>query len=114
MTLRSWSFGRKLGVGFALVVGLACSAASASAWQEKAAEQRGAVVGVAVARGGYWIDIKAQGDDRPRRYYCGSNQAALKAVKSTAIGSRVRLEWRFEEVLRVVRIDVLKKTADSK
>jgi hypothetical protein len=81
---------------------------SAFADQAQDAERRGMVVGMATAKGGYWIEIKADGEERARRYFCGSNPEALKAVAMTEVGSRVRLEWRFEEVFRVVKIDVLK------
>lgn len=91
------------------VVVLLVSGGLVAGQEKQEPEKRGSVVGVATAKGGYWIEIKADGEEKARRYFCGSNQVALKAVKSTEVGSRVRLEWRFEEVFRVVKIEVLKE-----
>jgi hypothetical protein len=78
--------------------------------QEKSEpERKGTVSGLVAAKGGYWIEVKADGEEKARRYDCGSDQKALRAVKDTEVGCRIRLEWRFLEVFRVVRIDVLKK-----
>ena len=86
-------------------------AASGSAQEKPEPERRGTVVGVATEKGGYWIDVKADGEEKARRYYCGSDQKALRAVKDTEVGSRIRLEWLHREVFRVVKIDVLKPPA---
>ena len=76
---------------------------------EEAQQQRkGTVVGVATAKGGYWIEVKADGEEKARRYYCGSDPVALKAVKETQVDSRIRLEWRFQEVFRVVKIELIR------
>jgi hypothetical protein len=79
-----------------------------AAQSEPGAERKGTVVGFAQAKGGHWIEVRADGEEKPRRYYCGSDPIALKAVKETEIGSRVSLDWRFQEVFRVVKIEVLK------
>ena len=71
-------------------------------------DRTGTVTGLAQARSGNWIEVKADGEEKARKYYTGSDPAALKAVKETEPGSRVRLEWRFREVYRVVKIEVLK------
>jgi hypothetical protein len=94
-----------------LLATFCASCGEAVAQKKEDAERRGAVVGIATAKGGYWIEIKADGEEKARRYFCGSNQAALKAVKTTEVGSRVRLEWRYEEVFRVVAIELLKPPA---
>jgi hypothetical protein len=91
-----------------LALGLSSPAA---ADKDREEDRTGTVTGMAVEKGGYWIDVKADGTEKPRRYYCGSDPVALKAVKNTEVGSRVRLEWRFREVYRVVKIEVLKPPA---
>lgn len=76
--------------------------------QDQEAERRGTVTGTATTKGGFWIEVKADGEEKARRYFCGSNPDALKAVKNAEVGSRIRLEWRFQEVFRVVKIDVIR------
>ena len=100
----------------ALVIGGVVMIVATAVGQEKKApeERKGAVVGRAVAKGGFWIEVQADGEEMPRKYYCGSDQVALKAVKTTEVGSRLRLEWRFQEVFRVVRIEVLKAPSREK
>jgi hypothetical protein len=98
--------------GFVLLAAALVGVASA---QEKPDRQRrGTVVGEATARGGYWIEVRADGEAKARRYFCGSDPVALKAVKGTDVGSRIRLEWRFEEVFRVVKIEVLRPAPKEK
>jgi hypothetical protein len=98
-----------------LVVAVAALTLSAAAADEKKAEDRtGSVTGRVTAKadhvkGGNWIEVQADGEEKARKYYTGSNTVALKAVRETEIGSRVRLDWRFEEVFRVVKIEILKK-----
>jgi len=71
-------------------------------------DRTGTVSGMAMSKGGNWIEVKADGEEKPRKYYTGSDPVALKAVKETEVGSRIRMEWRFREVYRVVKIEVLK------
>jgi hypothetical protein len=87
---------------------LALGGQPAAAQGQPGAERKGNVVGFAQAKGGHWIEVRADGEEKPRRYYCGSDPIALKAVRETEIGSRVSLDWRFQEVFRVVKIEVLK------
>ncbi|MCI0702613.1 MAG: hypothetical protein L0241_16135 [Planctomycetia bacterium] len=76
--------------------------------QEKKEDKKGTVTGVVTNKGGNWIEVKADGEEKARKYFTGSDQAALKAVKATEIDSRIRMDWRFSEVFRVVKIEVLK------
>jgi hypothetical protein len=96
-----------------LLAGL-CVTAGLLSGREQDPERKGTVVGLATAKGGYWIEVKADGEEKARKYYCGSDPVALKAVKATEIGSRVRLDWRFEEVFRVVKIEELKPPEKEK
>src|SRR5688572_2594667 len=97
----------------ALAMFLAALALAGSSAQEKKEEKTGAVTGTVTARGDNWIEIKADGEEKARKYYTGSDQAALKAVKGTETESRVKLDWRFNEVFRVVKIEVLKAPAKA-
>ena len=92
----------------ALAVFLAALAREGSSAQEKKEEKTGTVTGAVTAKGDNWIEVKADGEEKARKYFTGSDQAALKAVKGTEVESRVRLDWRFNEVFRVVKIEVLK------
>jgi hypothetical protein len=85
-----------------------------AAAQDKKEEKTGSVTGVVTGKGGNWIEVKADGEEKARKYYTGSDQAALKAVKATEVESRIRLDWRFNEVFRVVKIDVLKAPGNAK
>jgi hypothetical protein len=99
----------------ALLAALALGSASPA--QEKKEDKTGTVTGVVTGKGDNWIEVKADGEEKARKYYTGSDQAALKAVKGTETESRVKLDWRFNEVFRVVKIEVLKapaKTDDKK
>jgi hypothetical protein len=73
-------------------------------------EKRGTVVGVLVAKGNNFIEVKADGEEKPRRYvlHMGGTKELLRAMKETPIGSRVKVEWLFLERLRVLRLEVLK------
>jgi hypothetical protein len=81
--------------------------------QEKQEEKTGTVTGMVTAKGDNWIEVKADGEEKARKYYTGSDQTALKAVKGTEAESRVKLDWRFNEVFRVVKIEVLKAPAKA-
>ena len=84
---------------------------SSSPAQEKKEDKTGTVTGVVTGKGDNWIEVKADGEEKARKYYTGSDQAAQKAVKGTETESRVKLDWRFNEVFRVVKIEVLKAPA---
>jgi hypothetical protein len=99
-----------LGALFAALVG----GGAAPAQEKKDEERKGTVTGVVTAKDKNWIEVKADGEEKARKYYTGSDQTALKAVKETEVESRVRMDWRFNEVFRVVKIDVLKPARDEK
>lgn len=90
---------------------------------EKPAHRKGTVVGVVTAKGENWIEVKADGEAKARRYVPhwrggtpaqggGFDKHLLEQIRATPIGSRVLLEWEFEERPRVVKLELLKK-ADS-
>src|SRR5260221_7381586 len=84
----------------------------------------GTVTGTVTAKEKNWIEVKADGEEKGRRYVPrwvggtpdnggGPDKTMLKAINEVKIGSRVKLEWEFEERARVVKIDVLKAPADK-
>jgi hypothetical protein len=90
--------------------------------------KKGTVVGLLTAKGDNWIEIKADGEEKARKYVPhwrgglpkdggGPDKKMLATFKTLKIGSRLRIEWVFEERARVEKIEVLKepkKEADKK
>jgi hypothetical protein len=88
---------------------------------KKAEEARkGTVTGVVTAKGDNWIEVKADGEEKARKYvphWKGGNPNAgggpdkemVAKIKDTPLHSRVQLEWVFDERPRVEKIEVLKK-----
>ena len=109
-----------------LVLSLAAVAdAVGKAQEKKADERRGEVVGVAVAKSGFWVEVKADGEEKARRYVPhwrggapkdggGPDKEMVAKLKEVPVNSRVRLEWVFEERPRVEKIEVLKKGDEKK
>jgi hypothetical protein len=103
-----------------------CVAAQDKKDEKKKDEPRkGTVTGVVSAKGDSWIEVKADGEEKPRRYVPhwkgglpkdggGPEKDMVAKIKETAVNSRVRLEWEFEERARVVKIEVLKKPEEKK
>ena len=87
---------------------------------EKTTEKRsGTVVGTLTAKGDNYVEVKADGEAKARRYVPhwrgglpaqggGPDKAMVKTIRDLKVGSRVRLEWEFEERPRVVRVEVLR------
>lgn len=99
-----------------LLVGL-CSSTTA---QDKKADQKGGkVAGVVTAKGENFIEVKADGEEKARRYVPnwvggapaqggGPDKKMMAEIGKTAVGSRVELTWKFEERARVVELKVVK------
>ena len=112
------------------VVAVALAVSAAGGGQEpkkKDADEgkKGTVTGVVTAKGENWIEVKADGEERPRRYVPpwkgglpkdggGPDKAVVKTISELKVGSRVRVEWEFEERPRVVKVEVLKATEGKK
>jgi hypothetical protein len=88
---------------------------------KKDVEKKGTVTGVVTAKGPNWIEVKADGEEKARRYVPhwkgglpkdggGPDKEMVAKIKETSVKSRVRLEWVFNERPRVVKIEVLKKS----
>ena len=99
--------------------------ALAGAQEKKDEPRKGTVTGVVSAKGDNWIEVKADGEEKGRRYvphWRGGAPAAgggldkdmLARMKDTPLNSRVKIDWEFEERARVVKIEVLKKPDEKK
>lgn len=87
-------------------------------------KKSGTVTGVVTAKDKNWIEVKADGEEKGRRYMPrwiggkpadggGFDKKMLKSFADLKIGSRIRLEWEFEERPRAVKIDLLKAPKDK-
>lgn len=92
--------------------------------KEEPKKKKGTVVGVLTAKEKNWIEVKAAGETKARRYVPhwrggapaaggGLDKKMLATFATLKVGSRVRIEWVFEERLRVEKIEVLKKAGDK-
>jgi hypothetical protein len=88
--------------------------------KKKDEEKKGTLTGVVSAKGDNWIEVKADGEEKPRRYVAnwkggppkdggGPDKDMIAKIKEIPLKSRVQLEWVFNERPRVVKIEVLKK-----
>ena len=95
--------------------------------KEKSPEEgrKGTVTGIVTAKGDNWIEVKADGEEKGRKYVPhwrggnpdkggGPDKEMVAEIKKVAVSSRVKLDWVFEERPRVEKIEVLKKPADKK
>jgi hypothetical protein len=110
----------------AVLAGL-CLAATGPADEkkDKAKEgKKGTVVGTLTAKGDNFIEVKADGEEKGRRYVPhwrggapaaggGLDKKMLAVFKTLKIGSRVRVEWAYEERYRAEKVEVLKAPAEK-
>jgi hypothetical protein len=109
---------------------LACVVATAASAQDKKDEKKadeprkGTVTGIVAAKGDNWIEIKADGEEKARRYVPhwrggapasggGPDKDVVAKIKGTPLHARVRIEWVFEERPRVEKIEVLRAPAEK-
>jgi hypothetical protein len=87
--------------------------------ENKPETRKGEVTGVLVAKGDNWIEVKADGEEKARKYVPhwrggnpdkggGPDKAMVAEIRKVPLKSRVRVEWSFEERPRVEKIEVLK------
>ena len=88
-------------------------------------ERKGTVTGTVTAKGPNWIEVKADGEAKGRRYVPhwrggnpdqggGPDKKMVAAIQEVPLKSRVRIEWVFEERPRVEKIEVLHKGESKK
>jgi hypothetical protein len=85
----------------------------------------GTVVGMLTKRGDKFIEVKADGEEKARRYVPhwvggapaqggGPDKKMLETFAKLKEGSRVEVKWEFEERLRVVDVKVLHEPPGAK
>lgn len=106
---------RFLLLALVLSIGVAWTSATSAAEEEK---RKGTVTGIVTAKGPNWIEVKADGEEKARRYTPhwkgglpkdggGLDKLMLAEIKKVPLKSRVQVEWSFEERPRVEKIEVL-------
>jgi RNA polymerase sigma factor (sigma-70 family) len=89
---------------------------------EDGIKRAGVIVGTLTAKGPNWIEVKADGEEKARRYVPhwrgglpkdggGPDKAMVRIINGLTVGSRLRVGWEFEERARVVKVEVLEKAA---
>jgi hypothetical protein len=86
--------------------------------------RRGTVTGMVVAKGENWIEVKADGEEKGRRYAAqwkanpggggGPDKEIVAEIKKVPVNSRVEVKWMFDERARVEKITILKKPEEKK
>jgi hypothetical protein len=111
-----------------VAVGLLGGAGLSSAEEKKdkkEAVRKGTVVGTLTDKSDKWIEVKADGEEKARRYVPhwrggapsaggGPDKKTLELIGKLKKGSRVRLEWSFAERLRIDKVEVLKAPEEKK
>jgi hypothetical protein len=114
-----------------IVFGLAVALVGLSGAEEKKKQKdpgegkKGTVIGTLVAKDKGWIEVRADGEEKARRYVPqwvggmpsqggGPDKAILKIYSDLKIGSRIEVEWLFEERLRSMKIKLIKGPAEKK
>jgi hypothetical protein len=80
--------------------------------------KKGKAVGTLTDKSDKFIEVKADGEEKARRYVPrwvggapadggGPDKAMVKVFSGLKIGSRVEVEWEYEERFRAVRVRVL-------
>jgi hypothetical protein len=106
----------------ALILALGADAEEKQGDKGKDEVRKGTVTGTVTAKAESWIEVKADGEEKARRYVPhwrggapsaggGLDKTMLATIKSTPLNSRVKLDWEFEERARVIKIEILKKPA---
>jgi hypothetical protein len=110
-----------------LAAGLSALGLSALSADDKKKDEprKGTVTGMVSAKGENWVEVKADGEEKARKYVPhwkggapaqggGPDKDMVAKIKDTPVHSRVRLEWVFEERPRVVKLEILKKGSGKK
>ena len=78
----------------------------------RAEPEGGAVAGIVTAKGGTWIEVKADGEQKARRYLpfwrgSGLDQEMVERLKRIYVPNRVELTWKMEEGRRIVAVEMI-------
>jgi hypothetical protein len=93
--------------------------------EKKEEGRKGTVTGLVTAKGDNWIEVKADGEEKARRYVPhwkgglpkdggGPDKEMVAEIKKVPLNSRIELKWVFEERPRVEKITILKKGEEKK
>ncbi len=88
--------------------------------KDKSEGKKGRTIGVLTAKSEKFIEVKADGEVKGRKYVPrwigglpadggGPEKTMLKTFRTLKLGSRIQVEWIFEERLRAVKIKVLQE-----
>ncbi|MBL8793695.1 MAG: FecR domain-containing protein [Planctomycetia bacterium] len=89
----------------------------------QAPEPRGGTLfGTVASKGETFIEVRGDGETAPRRYMPtwiggaggGFDKAMLAAINRTPVGSRVKVDWKFEERPRVLRLELVAPPGNAK
>jgi hypothetical protein len=112
-------------LSFAFVLAFMMQCAGA---QEKTKDpnegKKGKAIGTLTEKSETFIEVKADGEERARRYVPhwrggapeqggGLDKKVLKTFKDLRVGSRVEVQWEFEERFRVLSVKVLALPKDK-
>jgi len=112
-------------VSLAVVLLLGSATAAQDKKEDKEAVKSGKVVGVLIGKEKNSIEVKADGEEKARRYVPqwvggmpaqggGPDKKMLKTFSELKVGSRIEVEWVFEERLRAIAVKVLKAPHEDK
>jgi hypothetical protein len=87
--------------------------------------KKGKAIGTLTEKSDNFIEVKADGEEKARRYVPhwiggapaqggGFDKKVLKVFKELKIGSRVEVQWEFEERFRALSVKVLALPKDKK
>jgi hypothetical protein len=118
-------FASVVAVGFVALAGQPPVGGQDKKDEKKEETRKGTVTGQVTGKGENWIEVKADGEEKARKYVPhwkggnpadggGPDKAMLAKLKEVPLNSRVRLEWAFEERPRVEKIEVLKSGEPAK
>ena len=99
---------------------LGCATAGEHERSKELQGKTGTVTGVVTRKGDTWIEVRAEGEKESRRYTPhwrggmpadggGLDKAMLEKIHHTAVGSVVKLKWKYEERYRLEGLEVIKR-----
>ncbi|MSQ97160.1 MAG: hypothetical protein EXR98_21765 [Gemmataceae bacterium] len=116
-----------------LICGLGVMADSTATAQEKDKKKeksplegkKGTVIGTLTAKGTNFIELTGDGEEKGRKYIPqwvggapakggGPDKKMVKVISELTIGSRIEIDWLFNEHWRVMSVKVLKRAEKDK
>ena len=101
-----------------MIVCLTCAGSAQEKKNDANEGKKGKALGTLTAKSENSIEVKADGEEKARRYVPrwiggapanggGPEKALLKVFKGLKVGSRVEVQWVFEERLRALSVKTL-------